>query len=112
MLKRWLINLVIGWIKPRVTVDNLNKLIAAGMTGVLKKLPTEPEAITKWSEIISRVCKVLTSIGVAVQDGVVSETEAGAIIGNLTEALKASEVTDDQLQCWVEEASEKMKELL
>ena len=112
MLKRWFVNLVIGWVKPMVTVDNLNKLIAGGMTALLKKLPTEPAEITRWSDIISRACKVLTSIGVAVQDGVVSETEAGAIIGNLTEALKSSQVTDDQLQCWVEEASDKLKGLL
>lgn len=112
MLKRWFVNLVIGWVKPMVTVDNLNLALARVMTALLDKLPTEPAEITRWSDIISRICKVLTSIGVAVQDGVVSESEAKSIVGNLTAALKASEVTDDQLQCWLEDASVKLKELL
>ena len=112
MLKRWFVNIVIGWVKPMVTVDNLNRLVAGGMTALLSKLPTDPSEITRWSDIISRICKVLTSIGVAVQDGVVSESEARAIVGNLTEALKASEVTDDQLQGWLDDASDKIKELL
>lgn len=111
-IKKLAINLAVSAARPYCTAANLNAFLAGTLTSLLARLPAEPKSIAQWGQVIAHTSRILETLGIAIQDGIISETETARLLQNLTEALDASELTDAQLQTALDTLATAIKQRL
>ena len=111
-LKKLAINLAVSAARPYCTPDNLCAILSSLLSHLLARLPADPATIAKYGQVISKTSRILDTLGMAIQDGIISETETQLLLQNLTEALDASELTDSQLQAALDTLAATLKQKL
>ena len=111
-IKKLAINLAVSAARPYCTTDNLCAILSSLLSSLLARLPADPATIAKYGQVISKTSRILETLGLAIQDGVISETETQLLLQNLTEALDASELTDAQLQTALDTLATAIKQRL